>query len=349
MPIDGFFGNPIQVHVPYLDLSGNLLVKFARNPKSIRARLNAYTKQIVCGNVFGNYLYFDPAYLGRRATGNDPTWAYNSNRPQQINDGQTFETKRFETVRYSFEDSIDMETVKSANWEIQKTVTEAIALRAMVNRTYLTQSVIHTTSNYPSANVVTATVASGSGFLDGGSTADPRILNTFNYARNLIQLATASSFDGGEFGVMMNPNTARKLMATRELREYLMQQSGSGGLITGKDEPYWAGEGLPAYLYNAKVIVENCTVNVNNPGAASDVQSYVFPDNVLVFFLREGDLDAQEGTSGFSSFTQFVHEDMTVEAYTDQRHRRLWFSVTDNFVAKVTSPISVVYITNVFS
>jgi len=346
MPINGFFGNPIQVNVPYLDLSNNLRVKYGRNPKSIRNRLNRWTKQSVVPAMFGNYLYFDPAYIGR--LGADATWAYNSNRPEQLNDGETFTTKRFECVRYQFEDSLDLTVEQAANFPVQKIVTEAIAMRAMLNRTKKMVDVATTSGNYASANVVTANTAAG-GFLDTGTTANPVILNAFNYARNLIQLGTASSFEGGEFGVLMNPVTARKLMATRELREYLMQMGNSINMIAGnKDDVYWAGEGLPSFLYNAAVIVENATYNTNNIGAASDVQSYIFPDNTLVFFVREGDLDLEDG-SMFSTFTQFVHEDMTVEAITDQWNRRIKFAVTDNFVGKMTAQPSGVLMTNIFS
>lgn len=346
MPIDGFFGNPLQVNVPFLELSGNLKVKFGRNPNSVRAKLNAYTKQQVVSGVRGNYLYFDPAYIGRLPR--EARWGYNTNRPDNINDGQTFQVADFYCERYSYKDSLDLTVEKLANFEIQKIVTESIALNAMINRTVIALGVINTTSNYPATNVVTATTAGG-GFADTGTTANPVLLKIFNYGRNLIQLATAGAFEGGEFGALFNPNTARKLMQTREIREYLMQQGGSIGLITGKDSPAWSGEGLPPYLYNTKIVVENCQKNTNNPGAASDVQTYAFPDNQMILFLREGDLEQPEGSPTFSTWTQFVYEDMSVEAYTDQENRRLKFYVTDNFVVKVTAGVCAVIITNLFS
>ncbi len=346
MPIDGFFGNPIQVQVPFLELSGNLKVKFARNPKSVRAKLNAYTKQQAVSSVRGNYLYFDPKYLGRITR--DSRWPYNSDRPGGQDEGQTFEVRDFFCERHSFKDSLDLTVEKLASFDVQKVVTESLALKAMVRRSYLTNALINTTGEYPAAHVITATTAGG-GFLHTGTTANPVILKTVNYARNLIQLATASAFEGGEFGMLMNPVTARKLMETRELREYLMQQAGSLGNVTGKDETYWAGEGLPPYLYNTKVIVENTTVNTGNPNATETGQAYIFPDNRIIFFLREGDLEAGEGTATFSTWTQFVYEDMSVEAHVDQPNRRLWFTVTDNFAIETTSPLSAVVVTNCFS
>lgn len=346
MPIDGFFGNPIQVQVPFLDLSGNLLVKFARNPNTVRAKLNAYTQLQNVSTVRGNYLYFDPAYIGR--VPKNAKWPYNSNRPQHVNDGQTFSVRDFFCERYSFEDSLDLTVEKLASFPVQKVVTESIALNAMINRTRVLNAMINTTSNYPAANVVTAATAGG-GFLDTGTTANPVLFKAVNYAKNLLQLATASSFEGGELGMLMNPNTARKLAVSREIREFVMQAETSPAFVMGKEQAFMSGEGLPQYLYNCKVIVENCTVNLNNPGAASDVQTYVFPDNRIIFFLRPGDFEQSEGSPTFAAWTQFVYEDMQVEAFVDQKHRRLHFTVTDNFAPEVTSAVSVVVIDNVFS
>lgn len=349
-----FVGNGIQVYVPLMELSGNLQISYSRNVNSLKAKLNGYTKQVTSTGLRGNYLRFAPAENAR--LGRDLRWAENTPRPVGRDNGIAWVTASFETQRYTDARVLDMTTIDVANWDVQKRTTAALAQVVMANRTNQVCAKITTAGNYPASQVRTATALNSSGFLQGGTPADPRILTTIQEAKAIIQTGTFSRFSDGELGVLMNPNTARRLSRTRELREYLSNQVNSIGNITGKAREYNGGYLLPPFLYDTQVIVEDTmltTQNVNAGGTEAEVGSFAFPDNVMIVFARSGDLDASEGEAGqdFSAFTQFVYgkEDMVVDSMTDAWNKQQYFGIVDRFGVEITSPLTAVLVTNLFN
>jgi len=349
-----FVGNGIQVYVPLLELSGNLQINYSRNVNSLRSKLNGYTKQVLTSGFRGNFLRFNPAENAR--LGRDLRWPENTPRPLGRDNGIAWTVDSFETVQYQDARVLSMDTVDVANWDVQKRTTAALAQIMMANRTNKVCSTITNSGNYPSSQVKTATALNGSGFLHLGTPADPRILTTIQEAKAIIQTGTFSRFTDGELGALMNPNTARKLSRSRELREYLSNQVGSLGNITGKAKEYNGGYLLPPFLYDTQVIVEDTMLTtdpVNKSGTEAETGSFAFPDNTMIVFARSGDLDASEGEAGqdFSAFTQFVYkgEDMRLDSMTDNWNRQQYFGISDRFDVKITLPLTAVLITNLFS
>jgi hypothetical protein len=148
----------------------------------------------------------------------------------------------------------------------------------------------------------------------------------------------------------MNDKTALRLAVSREIREYVMQNPESLKLVTGDNEDFMDASSymLPTRLYKFDIIVEDGFVNTGNPDATLDVNSRLFPDATIVVGVRTGGFNKEYGEADFSTYTQFVHEDMTVESKTDDWDRLVYLRVVDNFDFKITSPKSGFVITSVF-
>ncbi len=86
----------------------------------------------------------------------------------------------------------------------------------------------------------------------------------------------------------MNHNTALKLSASRELREYLMQNATARDEIVMRKSPINSAYGLPSVLYNYNVIVENVFYNAYNRGGVGATGTVVVPDNKILVFLADG-------------------------------------------------------------
>lgn len=344
----GYPGN-INTYVPTLDISGNLQVGFSRNIKDFP--LNSYINLTKVKAPRGLYLYFNPLDVARIRlnNANGPRWAPGTLRPTGFQNTRGFEYKEFTTVRYAHPTTLDQQAVDVAEWDVQKKHSEDLAQEAMTFRTFIANQTLLSTANYPAAHVFTATTAGG-GFLDGGTTADPRIKKAFDYAARQIQKATMGRIKHGDLTVVMNSNTALLLSNSRELREYVMQQESAQKNITMDDSNYNAKYGLPKKLYTYNIAVEDTFYNGYNRGNASEVGAPTFEDNSIMVVTRQGDLESSGPESpSYSTLHLMMYEDMTVETEQDRWNRLLQLSVVDNFVPVVVAGVSACKITNIFS
>jgi len=343
----GQMPNGVNTLIPLFEASGHLQIQYSRNPKSLK--LNMYTAQIAAPQARGAYLEFNPNDTIRKQSSNK--WAYGTPARAGFDNQQGFEQKNFFCERYEFPTTLDKFSVDIGNFDVQKIHSQKLALQAGINRTQVVLASIVSSGNYPAANVSTATTLAG-GFLDGGTTSDPRIFKALTKAAYQIQIATGgrAGTAGAKFGVLMSVNTALRLAYSREIREYVMQNPESLKLVTGENENFMdsASYMLPNKLYKFDTVVEDSFINEGNPDSALDLNSPQMPDNVLIVYVRTGGFNKEYGEADFSTFTQFVHEDMTVEMKTDDWDRLVYLRVVDNFDFKITSPKSGFYISNVY-
>lgn len=335
-----------DTYVPALELSGNLMVSFSRNLKDYA--VNKYTQITPVKIPVGTYLYFNPqdtARLPNQPYG--PRWAPGTPAPTGFANNLGFEAKTYQTVRDAFPVTLDQRSVDIANWDIQKKHSEALAQRAMANRAYRVATIANTGALFGN-NTDTATNLAG-GFLSAGTTADPKIYVALSAAALAIQAATQGAVKQGMLGVVMNATTAIKFSRTREIREYLMQSPSAPAMIRMDEKNLNGVYGLPPTLYTYKVVVEDTYYNANNRGAATDTSTAVFDDNAIVMFTKESDLDGEVSSPSYSTFHQFVFEDMTVEVFPDTRNRLLEMRVTDESDPKMVAPPSGYRISAVFS
>lgn len=344
----GYPGN-INPYIPTLELSGNLMVGFSRNVADFP--LNKYVQITPVKLPFGAYLYFNPLDLGRiRNAPHGSKWAPGTLRPTGFQNTLGFEEKQFRCTRYNHSTTLDQLAVDVANWPIQKTHSEALAQEAMTERAYQVCAKLTDTSLFPSSHTTTANALAG-GFLDGGTTGDPRIFKALSGASQLIQKDSMGRVRQGDLFCLMNNNTAIALSKSRELREYVMQQQNAQGMIDfdGKGGSWLNRYGLPGNLYSYPVIVEDTYYNGSNRGNASEVGTQVFPDNTIFVGVRKGGLESSEGAASYSTCHLFMYEDMTVEVNPDVRHRLMYMDVVDHFAPEVVAPVTGVIIQNVLS
>ncbi len=147
----------------------------------------------------------------------------------------------------------------------------------------------------------------------------------------------------------MNHNTAMLLSSTREIREYLQQQGESLKMIRMGDDNYNAIYGLPDRLYNYKVVVEDAFYSGANRGNASETGTTVFPDNTIVMFLADGDLEVPEGATSFSTCHRFAFEEFGLETKDDSWDRLVHLSAVLDYDVQIVAPPTGCIITNIFS
>jgi len=347
MPV-GAYPNGLNTLIPLFEASGHLQIKYSRNPKSFK--LGEYTVQVAAPSARGAYLEFNPNDTIRKLS--KSKWPYGTPAPAGFENLQGFEQKNFFCERYVFPTALDKFSVDMGSFDVQKVHSEMLAVKAMINRTEVALTAITNTANYPSTNTATAAALAG-GFLDQGTPSDPRIFKALTAAALAIQKATGGRAGqaGAKFGVLMSVNTALRLSYSREIREYVMQNPEALRLVTGDNDNFMSSASymLPDNLYKFTTVVEDSFVNTGNPDAtATDLNTNQMPDNTLIVFVKTGGWNKTYGEADFSTFTQFVHEDMTVEMKQEEWDRLTYLRVVDNFDFKITSPKSGYVITSVY-
>lgn len=332
--------------IPLFDASGHLIVNYARNPKSFA--INNYTVMTNCPVGRGAYLRFD-AISAHRINAN-MKWAFGEPRPAGATNQQAFSQQNFVTERFQASVTLDKFGVDVASFDVQKMHTERLAEQLMLNRTRVCNTVQTTAANYAASHVVDTGTTIAGGPLDSGTTADPKLLNALLAASKIIQDDTGV-VKVGDLCVLMNDNTARKLVKSREIREYVMQSADADKMISMPKGYTLAGRYLlPETLYRFNIFVEDARFTSSAPDAVGAVLGPTFPDGTLVVFLREGnDLEKTWNAGGYSSFTQFVYEDMVAEANILPYERVVQFAVTDQFTCEFTAPSTAVLYTNIFA
>jgi hypothetical protein len=348
------FGYPggANTIVPLFELSGNLTVAFGRNQKDFA--VNRYSRIQSVKAPIGNFLKFNPHDLARLtglptdpASAQGPSWARGTPPPTGFDKTLSFETVPFRTERFAFPITLDKTAVDIASFPVMKTHTAAIGQRAMTHRAWRVSQTLVNTSNYAASHTATAQALNGSGPLSGGTTADPRIMNALNTAARTIMQDTYGAVRYGQLSILMNHNTALKLAATREIREYVMQQEGSYKQVT-MDGQFNGVYGLPSKLYNYNVVVEDAFYNPYNRGNASEGGTVVFPDNKIVMFVADGDLEVPEGATSFCTCHSFMFEEFNLETKDDDWDRILYMRGVMDYDVQIVAPATGFVITEVF-
>lgn len=341
-------GNAGNTFIATLDLSGHLLVNYGRN---LKQSVNRYSRITPVQKTRGSYLEFNPLDLAQMPNPDTQfEWAPGTPRPSGYDRTRGFRERTFTCARKAFSTTLDKRSVDVANWDVQKTHSEALAQDAMTHRIYRVVAKLTDSTQFPATHVVAAATLNGSGFTDGGTTSDPRIKKTLDAAARVVQQDTMGRVKWGNLSVLINVNTALKWSQTREIREYVMQQPDALKEITLEGGTnYNAAYGLPARLYGFNLVVEDTYYDPYSKFNASQVGTPVYPDNVATIFLAEGDLEKGEGSYSFNTCHVFAYEDMTVETKEDTWNRLVEMSVVMDYDVQIVSPVSGFKITNLFS
>lgn len=349
------YAGPTNAYIPTLELSGNLQIKFSRNRDSYA--LNKWTRWRNVKATNGLYRHFNPLDVNRIKSGNTRQfdWAPGTLSPIGTDSTIGFENRQYNCIRRAYACDVDLLTVQQADFDLIADAADNAASLAMVVRTVEAISVVTTSGNHESSHVATATTAGG-GVLSGGTATDPRIKKALQYFTLRIVRDSNGNIKPSDIAVVMNPNTAQLLSQTAEVHQIFANSLFASDLLQGGVKNLNATWGLPPFLYDHPVIVEDATYNAYERDnlTAPEAQAYAFPDNYIALVTVQGDGENKglpAASTNKSSMTFFVYgpDDMKVETKIEEYDRIHRMKVVDNFEVKLTAPVTAALMTNVFS
>ncbi len=319
--------------------SDKLIVGFSRNPK--RFALNEYIQLRDVSLKSGFYLNINTEEAGRVLDSelSDHVWPDGADRPQNNDGTEQFSFKDYRTQRYNFSFKIGYDAKDQAAWDIVESHQAIKAQQAMTARTQRVHAVLGTAGNWEAAHTIDVSLVPGvTGPWDESTNVRADIQRSLDYGADVVTKATLAVVEKEDLRLVMNPNTARALAATQEIRDTVKQSRFAMGNITQQE--YFDNYGLPPYLYGYRVIVEKTVKTTNRRGGTRAAQ-YVMPDGVAYLLSRPGGLVASAaGGPSFSTVSLFMHEDMSTETFEDTEHRRLKGNVVDDYQPVVTASVS---------
>jgi hypothetical protein len=333
----------VNTFVANHEASGSLITGFSRNPKKFK--LPQYAKVVPVKQGAGYYLQITAEEAARVINSDlaDFVWHDGQEAPMGNDNLESFQFQKFVTTRYAFPFVLGQKAVNQATWPILKVHADIAAQKAMTARTIAAITALTTAGNW-SGSTDTATNLGG-GKWDVSGATDKYILKTFNQVRENILKATLGVVQQKDIVCVINPNTARQMSETEELRDFLKQSRFAMAQVRGDEESQNGQWGLPDVLYGFKLVVEDA-VKVTSKKGATKATSYCLANSAAVFMTKTEGTTGMEGVPDFSTFQLFAYEEMTVESKSDPDNRRELGRVVDDYASAVTAPASGYYVTS---
>lgn len=330
--------------------------------------LNNYITVLGADKPIAYYLKYHSQDFVRvpQAAGNDLRWADGADRPR-AQENPRFTNISYELYRYGDQTTIGdmMEEFSDIGSQIP-IVQDTFATQFMVRRAIATQTVLTTSTNYPSDGTThyytkwgvlandSSIVGSGQTYPTGyfgtagtstgydGTLDDPLFKKMVNHATGLILRRTNGRVKPQDLCLVVNPNTAARLAATREIRSFNAQQANSIDYTKGQgDFPMWPSFGLPNPLYGLRVIVDPTTkVTAKQDHVNDEVQTYVVADNQVSILARPGSVSGMKGSAAYSSLVLWQHKKfaMKPETFPDVENKRLKIAFSDMYTVQLVAP-----------
>lgn len=334
----GIMGGP-NTFVPSMEAGGQMQVEFSRNPRAFA--LNRYVEVRPVKKMLGKYLRIDEAEGMRVASSQEYLWPLGADAP--IGESQDHEFFDYSCYRYSYAFNVPTEQAEQASWDIVAAHGRMAGQKAMTARTRLALAAATNTSNWPTGNKAADLTA-----LLGGTPAwDSTATDANNYIQQSIlavgtavSLATGGVIGLGDLTLTINPNRAKLMAASQELRAYVKNHPLAINYLQGGGTfNQW---GLPPTLYGLKEVVVDATGYVSTrKGASTETKAFALGDNAALFTYRAGPLVSPVGEAPtLSTLVCFAYEDFTVETKQDYDNRRTQGRVVDNIGFAVAAPLS---------
>lgn len=334
-------GGGLNTFVPtFSEATGLIQTEFTRNVKSFA--LNRYTKLVPISVTSGYYLKINSDEAVRVVDEKDFRWAYGQDRPTGINND--FDFIQFTTKRFEKGFHIPYETAKVAAWDIVAQHARSRATQLMTLRTQRALTVLTTAGNWTSNVNYFAdfdTLTSGSG---GAYSTTNGIQILFQTAVEKMMINTGGAIQMQDIVAVMSPKTAFNIAQDDEIKDLIKYTQGVNFLQgSGNFSRY----GLTPNLFGIGDIVIEDAVKVSTAKGATRSADYILAENAVIFVSRPQGLVGVEGGSPFSTITNFVYEDMTVETFDDPVNRRTRGSIVDNGTFELTAPLAGLYVADI--
>lgn len=363
MSATGYPNNFIATYDGDKNAQGRLIVGWTLNEEAFA--LNAYTTVIGSDKPIFYYRKYKSEDFVRvvHADGYPERWADGADVPRSIEGPRStnilVELERFGEMDFIGHMSEDFSDIGS---EIP--IRQAFfASRGMIRRALKVQGQLTDSTNYPSTGTThyytkwgifandSTIIGSGQSYPTGyfgvagtntgydGTFDDTFFKKMLNHGMNLIQRRSNSQLQPKDLCLVLNPNTAARLAATREVRAFIAQQQGSLDVIKGKNPTYnGMMYGLPDPFHGLKVVVDGTTrVSVKTSHTTDEAGSYLFPDNMVAVLARPGTVRGLPGTRPYSSILiwQDKKRAMKPQTFPDPENERTKVKFQDMFAARL--------------
>lgn len=324
-----------------------LTTDYSRNPKKFQ--LSEWAQYVNVDKNTGYYLEMTVEMAGRVLNSDlgDLDWPDGAPRPKGWGNTDQFEFKSYITKRRTSTYSVGELAADQASFPLLDRNARIHAQRMITAVTQTAITAATTSGNYATGHALAVSSVpgvTGSGYHDQSTTARMDIKRTLDYGAELIMNDTLGAVEPDEIMVVMGPEYARRVSVSQEIVDYVKQSPVAREFIEKRLGPA-AAFGLPEYLHGYKTVVERARKTTSRKGGTT-AKSAILSDDYLIMCSRPGGLEGVEGAPSFSTFTIFWKEEMTVESRHDKNDRRYEGSITCDWHAVVTAPISGVLFTS---
>lgn len=330
-----------NTYVQSHDASGNLVTGFSRNPTDFA--LNQYIQLRDVTKMSGFYLVLSALEAGRILNSDlaDFVWPDGADRPQNNDGTEEFAFADFRCTRYNFPYKLGREAVEQADFAVAEAHQRLKAQQAMTARTEKVHQILASASSWEAAHIKDVTTITGNtGAWDVSTSARQDIKRSLDTAAEQIMLSTLSVVKKADLKLVLSPPSAHRIAECQEIVDHIKGSPDAYGQVKGATGR-WSQYGLPDKLYGYEVVVEDAVKVTSRRGATTPVRSFVMDDGIAYLLARPGGLIAPAGGGpSFSTATLFVYEDMSVEEFDKEYHRRIEGHVVDNYAPAVTASAS---------
>lgn len=343
------------------------VVSHIRKPESFR--LNKYIQYVESKRTIGVYAKINRNVGVSLDNLNKQFWRDGAEHPSTSSNKINFTTEDFVTKRYS--EGWEVGFQADEQFEVFNLKPANIRMCTSLIMTQLTKRIadVLTTAGNWDGNVEAANVLNGGrGFWHDASSEESSasynaIYETIMAAAEVIHKGTNGTVGMNDLMLVFNPNTARRMASSGEIRGYIKGTPDSKAWMEdpGNMNRLW---GLPPRYASLPLVVEDAVYVTDRPktsGAESTSRNYVFPDNVAVLMSRIGGLDGDLGTQNYSTCQVFwygkpvqkaggeVQGQMVVSAESDTWNQMLKGRCTIQTAEELAAPASGYMIQNLFS
>ena len=333
--------------IPTFEQKRSIIVDYARKPSSFA--VNRYSQVVPDAPRAGYYLNLDIAAAGRiSAAGLEVDWPSGANRPSGITGTAEHDFVPFLTRRKSFPFTLDQLGVEQAVWDNVERHSRIAQQLAMTHRATRAVAAATTSGSYASSNLIDVTATSVDGSRWSASTvARATIRKCINAAVKAIHKATLGAVKKKDLQLVIGPDCASAISECQEVLDFIAKSPAALASLKGEamnSNPN-VDYDLPANLFGVELVIED-TVRVTSKPGATLASSYILAGDTPFITARPGGIEGKYGAPSFCTLTCFAHEEMSVEAETDNWNRLVKGAVTEDFTYVVTAPASGVLFSN---
>jgi hypothetical protein len=264
------------------------------------------------------------------------------------------------------------QTSSAGTWEPEPVHMKMALSQCMVNRTNKLYTLVSNPNNWGGNTATADTLNGGAGSWVDASSDDTSpnylaIFKTLQAVYRNIDLATNAVVTADMLNVVIGPDLAIIVSETSELNNYVRETS-AGNMnavriqLEGWDSPQMAMYGIPKSYRGYQLVVDNTPIVNQRPNTTNQTvttgtndqapesaevtpptvgRQFIYQPNLAVVMSREGALDGSYGTVAYSTIQLYHYEGLAqVEAFNDQKNRRLEGFVTEDYGIVMASNVS---------